>query len=547
MKKRVVLFLNLILLVGFVLFFVLEPVLAGPIRCEFGGEQEVEELLTSAKESKELFFSDLAFSGEKLPFDRTTSTFYLPLNMEVSAWETGTLTSLSPDVRILFAEDFTGSDKQEAIREGRSFRFYAVRGQEYQECSLVVTGLPVISIETEAEADAEVFGGMAYFWDSGEKRNWTSASILEGNIRGNTSRTYPKKGYRLALKKQDKSGEVVPEKKSLFGLREDDEWILNAMYSDDSKIRDKLSADVWNSFGSTVQEFPGAKFGTDAVYVEVFFNQEYWGLYSLMEPVDSKQLDLGRAEEGRQVEYSYKAVVAQTIPTGELDNVETFGEELAGFELKGRYTNIDRNHWEPLISYLKLRDLSSDEAFAQEAPQQVDVQGALNVWIYFQAVLGIDNRAKNMYYVAKSSNQNQKIYFAPWDMDVTWGDGLSESAGDQIWDVGLHTNLYSERINWTLGDRLIELHVGGAREYVADAWRGLRRGILSTETLTQRVDSLVHQVRDSGALIRDRERWPESNFGADYERFKRMALYRMEILDYYFDGRLEEYMGLGYE
>lgn len=547
MKKKAVLFLNLILLAGAVLFFVLEPVLAGPIHCDFGEAQEIEELLASGRESEEPFFSELAFSGERLPFDRTTSTFYLPLNMDVAAWETGTLSSLSPDVRILFAEDFTGEDKREAIRQGRRFRFYAVRGQEYQECGLVVTGLPVISIETEALADAEVFGGMVYFWDSRDKRSWMSGSILEGHIRGNTSRTYPKKGYRLSLKKQDKNGAVVPEKKSLFGLREDDEWILNAMYSDDSKIRDKLSADVWNSFGSSVEEFPGAKFGTDAAYVEVFFNEEYWGLYILMEPVDSKQLDLGRAEEGRTTEYSYKAITAQTIPTEELDAVEAFGEELAGFELKGRYASIDESSWEPLISYLKLRDLTGDEVFAEEAGAQVDVEGALNIWIYLQAVLGIDNRAKNMYYVAKSSNQSQKIYFAPWDMDLTWGDGLSEGTLGQIWDVGLHTNLYSERINWTLGDRLIQLDVEKARDYVKDTWARLRKGALFGESLTQEVDSLVHQVQDSGALARERERWPEGSSGADYEQFKRMALYRMEILDYYFDGRLEDYMGLGYE
>ena len=33
----------------------------------------------------------------------------------------------------------------------------------------------------------------------------------------------------------------------------------------------------------------------------------------------------------------------------------------------------------------------------------------------------------------------------------------------------------------------------------------------------------------------------------EYELFTRMALYRMKILDYYFDGNLEEYMGLGYQ
>ena len=113
--------------------------------------------------------------------------------------------------------------------------------------------------------------------------------------------------------------------------------------------------------------------------------------------------------------------------------------------------------------------------------------------------------------------------------------------------MGLNTALYSERINWSFGDRLIELDVDGSRAYVEETWKELRRGVLSDESLTEATRELAHQVQDSGALARDAGRWPDSNSGQDYELFVRMALYRMKILDYYFDGNLEEYMGLGYE
>ena len=83
-------------------------------------------------------------------------------------------------------------------------------------------------------------------------------------------------------------------------FRNDDEWLLNAMYSDSSKIRDKLSADIWSQIGAVQEEFPEAYFGTRMVYVEVFFNHEYWGLYALMEPVDSKQLDRTGKARGRK-------------------------------------------------------------------------------------------------------------------------------------------------------------------------------------------------------------------------------------------------------
>lgn len=538
--------LNLILLACSLAFLFLWPLWKGPIAFQEGTEEEISRLLATHSQAAEPFFTELAFSGEQLPYDRNTSTFYLPLNMETDIWESGQLTSLASGVSLIFEEDFTGADKQEAIKNGTKFRFYAVRDGEYQECWLTVTGLSVVSIETEADADAEIFGGSAYFWDSSTKVDWTSSSILEANIRGNTSRTYEKKGYKLSLKKQNKNGEIVEDKKSLFGLRNDDEWLLNAMYSDSSKIRDKLSADIWAEIGAYQEEFPEAYFGTRMTYVEVFFNHEYWGLYVLMEPVDSKQLDRTKEGEGGQEEYSYKSVTPQDVSTEELLNQEAYGETLSGFELKGSHTVIDRTSWEPLLSYLELRDLSDDEAFAA-ASELTDREGALDIWIYLQAVLGIDNRGKNMYYVAKNRGNRQVVYFAPWDMDITWGDALSEGTGDNVWDVGLFTALYSERINWSFGDRLIELDVDGSCDYVSERWKELRQGVLSDESLTEEIDGLIHQVRDSGALERDAERWPDSNSGQDYELFVRMALYRMKILDYYFDGNLEEYMGLGYE
>lgn len=539
--------LNLILLACSLAFLFLWPLWKGPIAFQEGTEEEISRLLATHSQAAEPFFTELAFSGEQLPYDRNTSTFYLPLNMETDIWESGQLTSLASGVSLIFEEDFTGADKQEAIKNGTKFRFYAVRDGEYQECWLTVTGLSVVSIETEADADAEIFGGSAYFWDSSTKVDWTSSSILEANIRGNTSRTYEKKGYKLSLKKQNKNGEIVEDKKSLFGLRNDDEWLLNAMYSDSSKIRDKLSADIWAEIGAYQEEFPEAYFGTRMTYVEVFFNHEYWGLYVLMEPVDSKQLDRTKEGEGGQEEYSYKSVTPQDVSTEELLNQEAYGETLSGFELKGSHTVIDRTSWEPLLSYLELRDLSDDEGFAAAASELTDREGALDIWIYLQAVLGIDNRGKNMYYVAKNRGNRQVVYFAPWDMDITWGDALSEGTGDNVWDVGLFTALYSERINWSFGDRLIELDVDGSCDYVSERWKELRQGVLSDESLTEEIDGLIHQVRDSGALERDAERWPDSNSGQDYELFVRMALYRMKILDYYFDGNLEEYMGLGYE
>ena len=548
MKKKIALLLNLILLgcclTGVFCWRFFTPALG----YRSVDAEDIKAMKATHTQAAEPFFTALAFSGEQLPYDSATSTFYLPLDMETDVWESGELSSLDKSVQLLFEEDMADTDKQEAIRTGKAFCFYAVKDGEYQVCQVVATGLPVISIETAESADTEVFGGSAFFWDNTTKINWTSSSILEAHIRGNTSRMYPKKGYKLTLKKQKKSGDIVADKKSLFGLRSDDEWILNAMYTDSSKIRDKLNADLWSEIGAVRSDFPSAYFGTRMTYVEVFFNHEYWGLYMLAEPVDSKQLNRAKLNEGKAEEYSYKSVTPQTLPTDELLNQPEYGQNLDGYELKGKRDTVERSDWEPLLDYLKLRDLTTDEEFRETASALTDREGALNVWIFLQAVLGIDNRGKNMYYVAKQTASGPKLYFAPWDMDITWGDALSENEeGDSVWKVGLFTGLYSERINWAYGDRLVELDVDETRDYVNRTWKELRADVFSEENLMERIDGLVHQVQDSGAYTRNEERWPDSSSGQNYDLFKRMAFYRFGILDYYFNGNLEEYMGLGYE
>lgn len=168
-----------------------------------------------------------------------------------------------------------------------------------------------------------MFGRQRLFLGNSTKVNWTSSSILEAHIRGNDQPDLSKKGYRLTLKKQNSTGPSYPIR-TLFGLRKDDEWILNAMYTDSSKIRDKLCADLWNQFGAERPDFPKANFGTRMTYVEVFFNIEYWGLYLLAEPVDSRQLNRKKEASGEE-EFSYKSITSQSLDTSELLTQSEYG------------------------------------------------------------------------------------------------------------------------------------------------------------------------------------------------------------------------------
>lgn len=545
-KKLFLLLANIILLLGLAGYFWYSSGQTEAISCPVAGEKKLESVRATMELTKDNILTDLRFNQVSLVQDVASGTFYLPLDMEQEQWEDGELTSGQSEVTLLFAEDFSRVDKQTAIAQGKAYEFLAVKGNTYRSYYLVFTGLPIISIETEETPDTEVFGGTVRFWEADSKRDWSYSNILEANIRGNTSRIYPKKGYKLTLKKQDSNGNVVEDKRSLFGLREDDEYILNAMYTDSSKIRDALCAHIWGSMGASVEGYQDMYLGTRMTYVEVFFNGEYRGLYALMEPVDSKQLDLTKEQEKGTVEYSYKSSTPQSIATDVWERMEAWTAEMAGFELKGSHSQITKESWQPLFDYLNWRDSQEEEAFIEDAGNLIDPDNMMRMWVYLQAVMGLDNRGKNMYYVAKYEEDGYRMYLAPWDMDLTLGDTLQNPTDEYPWDVGPNPMVYRERINFEPGDRMIELDAAGARSRVYEIWEESRQGVLSSENLQTRIDELSRQVMDSGAMARDEQRWPEGKHDTDYEKFKILTCYRMEYLDEFFYDDLEEYLNLGY-
>lgn len=98
MKKQIALLLNLILLCGCLAVLFCWRSLWNPMGTGAAETGEIAAIKETHREAEVPFFTGLAFSGEQLPYDSTTSTFYLPLDRETEAWEGGELTSLDRNV-----------------------------------------------------------------------------------------------------------------------------------------------------------------------------------------------------------------------------------------------------------------------------------------------------------------------------------------------------------------------------------------------------------------------------------------------------------------
>ncbi len=533
-KKIILLVFSILLLIG-----------AVPALMQLRGENlhlfptVSDSALTKIKENfratEEDILEVLEYNGEELPYDKASGTFYLPLSMEEAQWEDGHLASGTEGTNIAFSYDATQEEKLDFIREGGELIFYAYTNDSVREYRLVVTGLPVIEIsglEEEGMCSIRVL-------DADTKVNWVTESEASMYVRGNTSRNYPKKGYRVQLLKEGAGGEYTGNKQRLLGLREDDDWILYAMYNDGTKIRDKLSIDMWNAFGAENNDFEG-KLGTDLVYAEVILNGEYYGLYGLMEPIDSKQVNLQKEDGLHLTEYIYKRKQPTEWNLEELLDT-SFSLERLGFEIKGGRDGGDAEDWGPLYELLSWQEQESDEEFAARAQEMVDVGNTVDMWIFVQMITGYDHIAKNVYYVAKSQGAERIFWFAPWDMDLTWGYTSDPSYPLSTKYEDFLTDSY---IWWEPGNRMMLTNAAGARDLAQERYEQLRRDLFTDEWLTDKIEELRTRVCDSGAFARDEERWPEGNHDGQYEELTRYALERMDYLDGFMadiKGALEEF------
>ena len=142
MKKKLLIASLLLLIIAVIIAYSREQ----GSSVKIAGEDKYNRIKEQTVSLEEEFV--LSFNGEALPYDASSKTFYLPVDMEDAAWEIGHFTGLfygEEEAELIFLESYQASDKQAVIAEGRGFPFLAVTGKGYGEYQLVFTGLPMMT------------------------------------------------------------------------------------------------------------------------------------------------------------------------------------------------------------------------------------------------------------------------------------------------------------------------------------------------------------------------------------------------------------------
>ena len=410
------------------------------------------------------------------------------------------------------------------IRVGDTLELIALDNKNIEDTFLLVfTFLPVIEIFTANEIIDEpkkqcfMRINDPFYKDHGNVvQQFESYAGIE--IRGGISQGYPKKSYSVELRYGPES--KISNDFPLLGLRDDDDWILDAMYIDKARMRNIVSFEIWDEInkGNEVSDKPTIK----GEYIELFINHEYMGVYSLNEKIDQKQLDVQDNLNGfggylfKAEEWDIGAVTFQDYT----DTNHT--EEWAGWIQE--YPDPDVYiSWDPLYNLVKFVVESSDQEFYEKISSYIDITSFVNYYIMLNLMCGYDNVGKNTFLYKNSVSEPFKI--APWDMDGTWG---------RNWNAGLVGT--SDILSNHLYNRLIELNVNMFRDLLKQRWIDLRSGVLTESNILELFRNRMHLLKKSNSIIRENLKW-DLNLDLENEMLyiESWTYNRLNFLDSYYE------------
>jgi len=368
--------------------------------------------------------------------------------------------------------------------------------QKEDTFQLFVTGLPILKIvATDSIKDEPKTNAMLSYADSIVQ--FTSQIAIEW--RGNSALKYPKKSYDLELRK-DSIGTLTIDQ-SLGGLRNDDDWLLNSLYNEPLKIRSYVATKLWLDVRDSAKNKGDnrKKASNDLTFAEVFLNGAYEGVYLLSEQVDRKQLELKKMQNDTVYGALYKA--NSFANASSFKSAPTFNNAFphwAGFEMKYPYENFEA-HWEHIYQFVALVAGDDDEKFTASIEQNLDIDNAIDYFLFVNLVRATDNLGKN-YYLARHSN-NAPYLFIPWDLDGTMGYIQDAKRIETTGDM-LSNGLF---------DRLLTANPANYRSRLKKRWEELRAGVYSDDALFNRLDETYSFLKEQQIYERDQLRWPRAS------------------------------------
>lgn len=229
------------------------------------------EEITAGKQPVEMDFEDVLFyNGQAVPYTIPDNRFYISQDTQTDEWEG----ELQPGdgYEIYFLADDMWNYKKATIASGHPLLLLIVKGESYRTASLVVTGLPILSMTENGADGAQLLSLMAAeAEDSCEEPCSYEVPGWAGDISA-------KCGYEITLRRE--TGNST--------------WMLHPLCGSLDKVFKKMACRVWEE----IQEYNDTEMNLSPIaYVEVIINHQYQGIYGMQQQEEENAKALGEPGE----------------------------------------------------------------------------------------------------------------------------------------------------------------------------------------------------------------------------------------------------------
>ncbi len=416
------------------------------------------------------------------------------------------------DVRTLVI-DGTAVDNGETytfarVAGGKNYTVTVYKGSELVTGHITFTWLPIVELEGVFNTEY-TYGTVrvsepdsAYAEPLKAKVKWRGGAT---NVSGKH-----KRNYRVKFVNEDST----KANHRFFGLRNDNNWILDAGQMDFLRVRNRVSTDLWLDFARQpwyADSVGKVNNGSRGQMVEVLLNGAYMGIYNMCEPIDRKQLKIKRYDEENRMfhgvlwtAYKMTTTTAMSDPQRRYTSLPTYWD---GFEYKyPDYDEIGRSNWTALDKAVKFAyraDNSDIQLRIDSMKYYFDMPVMQDYYIFVAALQALDNSCKNIYYACYDTQDSLLLTMVPWDLDICLGANYAPNAS--------HPEMVKpERpvTEWMMHIPMADMmEVDEWVDQLNERYAELRKTKLHTDSLVNRYWAAIDNLVDCGAAEREEARW----------------------------------------
>lgn len=334
------------------------------------------------------------------------------------------------------------------------------------------------------------------------------------------------------------------EDHSFFGMRNDNNWILDAGQADVFRLRNRIATELWNDFATKpyyINQEPKALSGVIGQVVEVYLNEEYRGIYCLTECMDRKQMKLKKYDKDGTIHgvlwksTGFGSSLMNTLP----DSYDNSQPMMDVFEAKYPEPGDDlpETDYSTLWNAINFVINTNDDDFSNHVNEYFDLPVVLDYYLFINILGAIDNTGKNMYWAVYDKQKDKKITPAVWDLDLTVGCSTLGQYNEEFLSPE-----YPLLDPFYLVTRLKQTDYNHFNQKVSERYKELRKTYFNPDNLISRYELYYNVLKQSGAAQREEEKWSgdsdvyghEINFEKELEYIKNWINRRILFLDNHF-------------